>query len=45
LTRQQRELAWVVVPAARFAADATPDDAAIKAYYDSTRANTSRPKP
>jgi len=34
LTRQQRELAWVVVPAAHFAADANPDDAAIKAYYD-----------
>jgi len=34
LVGQQRELAWVVVPAARFAADATPDDAAVAAYYD-----------
>jgi peptidyl-prolyl cis-trans isomerase D len=34
LTRQQRELAWVIVPAAHFAADATPDAAAVKAYYD-----------
>ena len=34
LTRQQRDLAWVTVPAAHFAADAVPDEAAIKAYYD-----------
>jgi peptidyl-prolyl cis-trans isomerase D len=34
LTRQQREVAWVVVPAAHFAAAATPDEAAVKAYYD-----------
>jgi peptidyl-prolyl cis-trans isomerase D len=35
LTRQQRELAWLTLPAAKYAAEATPDDAAIKAYYDS----------
>jgi len=34
LSHQQRELAWVVVPAARFAETATPDDAAVKEYYD-----------
>lgn len=34
LTRQQRELAWIVVPAATYAATATPDEAAIAAYYD-----------
>jgi peptidyl-prolyl cis-trans isomerase D len=34
LTRQQRELAWFTVPAAKYAAEATPDDAAVKAYYD-----------
>jgi peptidyl-prolyl cis-trans isomerase D len=34
LTRQQRELAWLTLSAAKYAADATPDDAAVKAYYD-----------
>src|SRR5271165_2690538 len=34
LTRQQRELAWIVVPAAHYAAEAVPDDAAIAAYYE-----------
>jgi peptidyl-prolyl cis-trans isomerase D len=33
LTRQQRELAWVTVPAAHYAEGATPDEAAVKAYY------------
>jgi len=37
LTHQQRELAWAVVPAARYAATATPDDAAINAYYMANR--------
>jgi peptidyl-prolyl cis-trans isomerase D len=34
LTRQQRELAWLTLSAAKYAADATPDEAAVKAYYD-----------
>jgi peptidyl-prolyl cis-trans isomerase D len=34
LTRQQRELAWLTVSAAKYAAGANPDDAAVKAYYD-----------
>ncbi len=34
LLRQQRELGWIVVPAAHYAAEATPDDAAINAYYE-----------
>ncbi len=34
LTRQQRELAWLTVSAAKYAASATPDEAAVKAYYD-----------
>jgi peptidyl-prolyl cis-trans isomerase D len=34
LTRQQRELAWLTLPAAKYAAAATPDEAAVKAYYD-----------
>jgi peptidyl-prolyl cis-trans isomerase D len=34
LTRQQRELAWLTLPAAKYAAEATPDEAAVTAYYD-----------
>ena len=34
LTRQQRELTWLTLSAAKYAAGATPDDAAVKAYYD-----------
>jgi peptidyl-prolyl cis-trans isomerase D len=34
LTRQQRELAWVTLSAEKYAAGATPDDAALQAYYD-----------
>ena len=34
LTRQQRELAWLTLPAAKYAAEATPDEAGVKAYYD-----------
>jgi peptidyl-prolyl cis-trans isomerase D len=34
LTRQQRELSWLTLPAAKYAAEANPDEAAIKTYYD-----------
>jgi peptidyl-prolyl cis-trans isomerase D len=34
LTRQQRELAWLTLSAAKYAEHANPDDAAVKAYYD-----------
>jgi peptidyl-prolyl cis-trans isomerase D len=34
LTQQQRELSWLALSAAKYAASATPDDAAIKTYYD-----------
>src|SRR3974390_1771602 len=34
LTRQQRELAWVTLPAEKFAAGATPDDAAVKSFFE-----------
>jgi peptidyl-prolyl cis-trans isomerase D len=44
LTHQQRELAWAVVPAARYAATATPDEAAITAYYDAHRADYMTPE-
>ena len=44
LTHQQRELAWIVVPAARYAATATPDEAAINAYYTAHRAEYMTPE-
>lgn len=34
LTRQQRELTWLTLSAEKYAAQATPDDAALKTYYD-----------
>ena len=34
VTRQQRELGWVTVPAAHFAEGATPTDADLKTYFD-----------
>ena len=34
LTRQQRELTWLTLSAAKYAAGANPDDAAVKAYYE-----------
>ena len=44
LTRQQRELSWFTVPAAKYAAQATPDDAAIKAYYEAHKAEYMTPE-
>jgi peptidyl-prolyl cis-trans isomerase D len=44
LTRQQRELAWLTVSAAKYAAGATPDDAAIKAYYDAHKSDYMTPE-
>jgi peptidyl-prolyl cis-trans isomerase D len=34
LTKQQREIAWVALSAEKYANQATPDDAALKAYYE-----------
>jgi peptidyl-prolyl cis-trans isomerase D len=34
LTRQQREIAWLVLPREKYAAGVSPDDAEVKAYYD-----------
>ena len=34
ITRQQRELQWLVLPAAKYAAAATPDEAALEGYYE-----------
>jgi peptidyl-prolyl cis-trans isomerase D len=44
LTRQQRELAWLTLSAAKYAAGVTPDDAAIKAYYDAHKSDYMTPE-
>src|SRR5882757_201067 len=44
LTRQQRELAWLTLPAAKYAAGATPDDAAIQTYYDARKSEYMTPE-
>lgn len=44
LTRQQRELSWLRLPAARYAAEATPDDAALKGYYEAHKAEYMTPE-
>jgi peptidyl-prolyl cis-trans isomerase D len=44
LTRQQRELAWITVPAAHYAAEAAPDEAAIKEYYDAHKSEYLTPE-
>jgi len=44
LTRQQREVSWFTLTAAKFAADSTPDDAAVKAYYDAHKAEYMTPE-
>jgi len=41
---QQRELAWLTLPAAKYAAQATPDDATVKAYYDAHKAQYMTPE-
>jgi peptidyl-prolyl cis-trans isomerase D len=44
LTHQQRELAWVTVSGAKFAAEANPDDAAVKTYYEAHKAEYMTPE-
>jgi peptidyl-prolyl cis-trans isomerase D len=44
LMDQQRELAWVVLPAARFAAAAAPDDATLQAWYQAHKADYLSPE-
>jgi peptidyl-prolyl cis-trans isomerase D len=44
LTRQQREIAWLTLPAAKYAADATPDAAAVKAYYEAHKSEYMTPE-
>jgi peptidyl-prolyl cis-trans isomerase D len=44
LTRQQRELAWATVAAAKYEANATPDDAALKAYFEAHKSDYMTPE-
>jgi peptidyl-prolyl cis-trans isomerase D len=44
LTRQQRELAWMTLSADKYAATATPDDAAVKAYYEAHKSDYMTPE-
>src|ERR1700737_1095252 len=44
LTRQQRELAWATFSADKYAAGATPDDAALKTYYDAHKSEYMTPE-
>jgi peptidyl-prolyl cis-trans isomerase D len=44
LVDQQRELAWLAIPAAHFAATATADDAALNAYYAAHKADYMTPE-
>jgi peptidyl-prolyl cis-trans isomerase D len=44
LTRQQREIAWVSLPAEKYASQANPDDAAIQAFYDAHKADYMTPE-
>jgi peptidyl-prolyl cis-trans isomerase D len=44
LVRQQRELAWMTLAASKYAADAVPDEAAVKAYYDAHKSEYMTPE-
>jgi peptidyl-prolyl cis-trans isomerase D len=44
LTRQQREVSWITLAAAKYGETATPDDAAVKAYYDAHKPDYMTPE-
>jgi peptidyl-prolyl cis-trans isomerase D len=44
LTRQQRELSWITLTAAKYAEAATPDDAAVRNYYDAHKSDYLTPE-
>ena len=44
LTKQQRELAWLTLPAEKYASQATPDEAALKTYYDTHKTDYMTPE-
>ncbi|HME40875.1 MAG TPA: SurA N-terminal domain-containing protein [Steroidobacteraceae bacterium] len=44
LTKQQRELAWMTLSAEKYAGAATPDEAALNAYYDAHKSEYMTPE-
>jgi peptidyl-prolyl cis-trans isomerase D len=44
LTRQQRELTWMTLSAVKYANQATPDEAALKTYYDAHKTEYMTPE-
>ena len=44
LTKQQRELAWITLSADKYASQATPDDTALKSYYDAHKSEYMTPE-
>src|ERR1700675_4363202 len=44
LTRQQREIAWLTLPAEKYANQASPDDAALPTYYDAHKSEYMTPE-
>ena len=44
LTKQQRELTWLTLSADKYASQATPDDAALKTYYDAHKSEYMTPE-
>jgi peptidyl-prolyl cis-trans isomerase D len=44
LTKQQREITWVVLSAEKYASQATPDEAALKTYYDAHKSQYMTPE-
>ena len=44
IMRQQREVSWFTVSAAKYIAEATADEAAIKTYYDAHKASYMTPE-
>jgi peptidyl-prolyl cis-trans isomerase D len=44
LTQQQRELAWLTLSAEKYSGQATPDDAALKTYYEAHKGDYMTPE-
>ena len=44
LTRQQREIAWLTLPAEKYAAQANPDEAALRSYYEAHKSSYMTPE-
>src|SRR5580700_9495642 len=44
LTKQQREITWMTLSAEKYASQATPDEAALKTYYDAHKSEYMTPE-